>query len=645
MSEQDGLLSSRANASYSATAGPHSGAAEAATVTFNSVRYSLLIRRGPPCCFPPERKEILLGVSGVFQPGMNAVLGPTGSGKSSLLDVIAGRKNPQNLTGTILINGEPPPKNFKCVSGYVVQEDVVMGTLTVRENLLFSAALRLPASVSRYDRGRRVAELLDQLGLTGVADSRIGTQLTRGVSGGERRRTSIGMELIASPKVLFLDEPTTGLDASTANSVMRILRNISRRGTTIIFSIHQPRYEIFKTFDSLTLLSKGQIVYHGDSVTSLDYFQRLGYVCEMHNNPLDFYMDILSGDARPTEVDSAAAKVNFDHQDSVQGWLVATYQGSEVWRDVNARIAPVLEAFSNRQMRGYRPQSTANNPTYQTSFFRQLAVVSQRATKNLLRNPQTSIAQLVLNVLFSVLVGLIYLQIPADTISGVQNRVGVFFFTTMNMVFGNMGALELFLHERTIFVHESVSGYYRVSVYFLAKVFCDLIPMRLVPLMLYSPISYFMIGLNPRLDKFFVYFLNLLLVSMAGSSLAFFLSATVSVFAIATIFLALSFVFMMVFAGLLVNVSTMGEWLSWAKYLSIFRYSMNALSINEMKDLQFCNETANICFDLGNKYLSDQGIPYENEIDLWINEIALGGFIFGFLVLAYVQLRRSGKFR
>ncbi|XP_042371741.1 broad substrate specificity ATP-binding cassette transporter ABCG2-like, partial [Plectropomus leopardus] len=201
-------------------------------------------------------------LSGIMKPGLNAIMGATGSGKSSFLDVLAARKDPAGLSGEVLIDGAHQPPNFKCLSGYVVQDDVVMGTLTVRENFIFSAALRLPVSVSQEEKKQKVDRLIQELGLGRVADSRVGTQLIRGISGGERKRTNIGMELIIDPPVLFLDEPTTGLDASTANSVLLLLKRMADSGRTIILSIHQPRYSIYRLFDSLTLLVSGKQVTH-----------------------------------------------------------------------------------------------------------------------------------------------------------------------------------------------------------------------------------------------------------------------------------------------------------------------------------------------------------------------------------------------
>lgn len=212
------------------------------------------------------------------------------------MDVLAGRKEKRGLKGSILVDGKLQPDNFKCMSGYVVQDDVIMGTLTVKENLMFSANLRLASTVSSQEKEERVDSALEELGIAHVADSKVGTPFIRGVSGGERKRTNIGMELIVNSSVLFLDEPTTGLDANTANTVLRLLHRLSRKGRTIIFSIHQPRYSIFKLFDRMMILSRGLTVYHGPANRATRYFGEIGYQCENMNNPPDFFLDVINGD-------------------------------------------------------------------------------------------------------------------------------------------------------------------------------------------------------------------------------------------------------------------------------------------------------------------------------------------------------------
>lgn len=137
-------------------------------------------------------------------------LGPTGCGKSSLLDILADRKDHHGLEGDVLVDGHPLPSSYKYLVGYVVQDDIISGTLTVRENLMFSANVRLSNDVTNEERRERVEKIIDDLGLQGCSETKVGTEFVRGVSGGERKRACIGMELVLAPKILFLDEPTTG---------------------------------------------------------------------------------------------------------------------------------------------------------------------------------------------------------------------------------------------------------------------------------------------------------------------------------------------------------------------------------------------------------------------------------------------------
>ncbi|XP_072050439.1 broad substrate specificity ATP-binding cassette transporter ABCG2-like [Amphiura filiformis] len=310
-------------------------------MSFHNIHYTVHYKEGR--CKKAE-KTILTGLSGVFKPGLNAIMGPTGGGKTTLLDILAARKDTRGLTGRVLINGNPLPSDFRLISGYVVQEDVVMTTLTVRENLTFSAALRLPSSVNKKEREQRVQDVIQELGLQDCADTRIGDELIRGVSGGERKRTGVGMELIIKPGILFLDEPTTGLDASTAGSVMSLLSQLSRRGRTIIFSIHQPRFQIYSLFNRLHLLSRGETVYHGATTDVLDFFAANGYVCQEHDNPADFLLDSI---LQNQSISSTSATGAVDSNEVTGGRLcnydTVNIQGTE--KKASQRQPPLCECF------------------------------------------------------------------------------------------------------------------------------------------------------------------------------------------------------------------------------------------------------------------------------------------------------------
>uniref|UniRef100_A0AAQ6IQX6 ABC transporter domain-containing protein n=1 Tax=Anabas testudineus TaxID=64144 RepID=A0AAQ6IQX6_ANATE len=596
------------------------------TVKFSHLHY--FVQETRFCRKIDPEKCILKDVSGIMRPGMNAIMGATGSGKTSLLDVLAGRKDPAGLRiGSVLVDGRAVTSELRLSSAYVVQDDILMGTLTVKENLLFSANLRLnPKLYTTTDKHSRVAAIIQDLGLADCANTKVTISINE-----EKKLSLLWTEflrgLITSPSLLFLDEPTTGLDSNTANCIINLLHKLSRRGKTVIFSIHQPRYSIFKQFDHLTLMHKGEVVYAGAADYALDYFTNLGYQIDAFNNPADFFMDITNGEAKSTLESSTDAEC--------QNELATKYQESELCQKV-------LEELNHMNQRtDGEVKSHDEAAKYATSFLYQMRVVCNRTMLNILRNPQTSYAQLALNIFFAILVGLIYYQIPMTLPEALQNRSGAFFFLIINMVFGNLSAVELFIKERAIFIHENSSGYYRTSVYFLSKIFADLLPNRIIPIIVFSAIAYYMMGLKPAFEAFVCFALTMCLVSLAGVSLAFLVSASVSSFAMANILIALPFVFMMVFGGYLVNLNAMLSWLSWLKWISIFRYGLDATFINELKGQLFYNNGTILP---GEIFLKAQGIDY-SMWGFWQNQVALLGIITVCMFLAYVQLRRINRWK
>ncbi|XP_064366458.1 broad substrate specificity ATP-binding cassette transporter ABCG2 isoform X2 [Dromaius novaehollandiae] len=623
------------------------------TLTFHNICYYVKMKSGFLFCKKTVDKEVLRDINGIMRPGLNAILGPTGSGKSSLLDILAARKDPHGLSGDILINGAPQPANFKCTSGYVVQDDVVMGTLTVRENLQFSAALRLPQSVREQEKNERVNQIIKQLGLNKVADSKVGTQFIRGVSGGERKRTSIGMELIIDPAVLFLDEPTTGLDASTANAVLLLLKRMAKQGKTIIFSIHQPRYSIFRLFDNLTLLAEGRMLYHGPAQNAIEYFKSVGYECEAYNNPADFFLDVINGDSTAvamSKTDEANAEITEEHIDrdkTLAEKLAEQYSNSTYYKETKA----ILENFSLGNKK--KTKVIFRQITYASSFCHQLKWVSKRAFKNLIGNPQASIAQLCVTTFLGLLVGAIFFGVK-DDYTGLQNRVGAMFFLTTDQCFSSITAIELFVVEKKLFIHEYISGYYRTSAYFISKLMADLIPMRTLPSIIFTCITYFMLGLKPTAEAFFIMLLTLMMVSYTATSMALAIATGQSVVTLANLLMTLAFVFMIIFSGLLVNLTSIISWLSWLQYFSIPRYGMTALEINELSGLNFCNNTDTTdlndnCLQIsqqwctGDDYLKNQGID-PSSWGLWQNHLALACMIVIFLTISYLKLHFMKKF-
>ncbi|KAF3951183.1 hypothetical protein CMV_023143 [Castanea mollissima] len=242
-----------------------------------------------PCPCPGVR-QVLKDVNCQAKPWeILAIVGPSGAGKSSLLEILAGKHTPQS--GSIFVNQKPIDKaGFKKISGYVTQKDTLFPLLTVEETLMFSAKLRLrlpPAELSS-----RVKSLIQELGLSHVAGVRVGDDRVRGISGGERRRVSIGVDVIHDPKVLILDEPTSGLDSTSALQIIDMLKSMAEtRGRTIILSIHQPGFRIVKLFNSILLLANGCALHHG-TVDQLGVNLRLmGLELPLHVNVVEFAIE------------------------------------------------------------------------------------------------------------------------------------------------------------------------------------------------------------------------------------------------------------------------------------------------------------------------------------------------------------------
>uniref|UniRef100_A0A1I8HH76 Broad substrate specificity ATP-binding cassette transporter ABCG2 n=1 Tax=Macrostomum lignano TaxID=282301 RepID=A0A1I8HH76_9PLAT len=631
------------------------GSARGSVISFRDVGYEVSVKRG------------------LMRPGLNAIMGPTGCGKTSLLDVLACRKDPRCVTGRVLIDGQSPPDNFKRVSGYVVQDDIVMGTLTVRENLYFSASVRLPGNWTREERMQKVEAVIAELGLAKVADSKIGTELIRGVSGGERKRTNIGMELITDPSVLFLDEPTTGLDAFTAGSVIRTMRSLANRGRTVVFSIHQPKYSIYRLFSYLTLLVNGEVIYHGRAGSApLKYFKDLGYICDTHNSPPDFFMDMVHGelpagaaggqaldqadplddeDVEPAvEPDPDAQK---DQSNAIAQHLVNEWRRSQLARSIERSVEEICQGAAQINNGGGSGSGSVrtrqlSRRAYPTGFGNQLLHVSWRTWLNLFRNPQSSVIQLIVYLFFGLSIGTVFFGLDTSLESGIQNRQGLFFFLTLQMVFVNLSAVEVFIKERAVFIHENSSGFYSVLVYFLAKILCDMLPIKTLPVLLFMPIIYFMAQLRLEAGAFLFYQLNLVLATCAACGVAFFVSASVSVFGIANILISIMYVFMMVFGGFLINIASVG-WLSWCRYLSVFYYAYAGLSVNEFSGMRFCPtrpepNVTRTCKD-GSTVLNDQQIPHSTPWNLWSNELGMFCIMLVFLLLCYVQLCRINKYK
>ncbi|KAF5832191.1 hypothetical protein DUNSADRAFT_11998 [Dunaliella salina] len=244
----------------------------------------------------PKERKVLFDCCGVVEPGeVLALMGPSGSGKSTLLQVLGGRSTCR-ISGDMLFNGAPLTKNVKKRLGFVTQDDVLFAELTVYETLFFSAMLRLPRSWPKQKKLDRVEMVMTILGIQKCRDTIIGNSMMRGVSGGERKRVSIGAELLINPSVLFLDEPTSGLDSTTALKLVQTMRQLASGGRTVIASIHQPSSRLYQQMDKLMLLSEGYILYYGHTLAAAHWLAIAGHPLPFGVSVPDHILDLANGD-------------------------------------------------------------------------------------------------------------------------------------------------------------------------------------------------------------------------------------------------------------------------------------------------------------------------------------------------------------
>ncbi|KAG8985416.1 hypothetical protein FRB90_004720, partial [Tulasnella sp. 427] len=559
-------------------------------IEWTEVGYSIRGRRGRGLLSSrgsndfDDGKVILNSISGRVQPGeMMAILGPSGAGKTTLIELLASKNKDGNASGavTFFTPADTAPTRRPRI-GFVDQTDILPPTLTVKEALLFAARLKLPESVSEGDKAARVFEVMQQLGIADLADTRIGGNFGqgRGVSGGEMRRISIGLELVARPEILILDEPTSGLDSSSALKVATVLQQLAKdpeHPTTVIASIHQPSSQLYRTFDQLLVLSKGRTLYSGPGGASpTTYFASRGYPCPDLYNPADHLLDL-----------ATASPVALMTRPEVSG---SSTEGSprkvaETPGEKDAiELGPIHDKPQSRKWVGSNGKLATSHPEslgYAATFLTQLEVLSGREWTNLKRDKSLFIAHFGVAAILGVFCGGLYYK-TGVTIAGFQSRVGCLFFLGSLISFMSLSALYNIVEIKPLFLRERAGRYYSPSAWLLARVLFDVIPLRIIPTIVVSTITYWMAGLAPDAARFFKFLLILVLFALAMALYNFLLACTFRNGGIAILLSALFNLFTMTFAGFFVHLDAIPPVLRWLQWLCPLKYCLEALSVNEV---------------------------------------------------------------
>ena len=495
--------------------------------------------------------------------GLTAIMGPSGAGKTTLLDAISGRAKSVQVQGEVRLNGWiASPKQLRAISSFVMQENILPGTSTVWEYFMFNAMLRMPQQMKREYKRQRVFEIIQQLGLTKVAMSLIGDEFVRGLSGGEKRRLSIGVEILICPPVLFLDEPLSGLDSSNASKVMSILGDIATSGVAVILTLHQPRPDMLLTIDRLMILSAGGCTVYSGPTSQLDtYLGELGQSPPESMTAVDFLLELLVN-----STDQAVARITESYSKSV---LMAD------------EMKQLQQLVLNTE------QTTSSIPAIGTSCsaMYEFALLLKRAVIANVRSPLLITLNLISSLAIAFSVGFIFKNAGTDT-SGIQKRMGSLFFILLYLSMISLGSIPVWHQERKVFLKEHSSGLYRIWTYFLAVVFNEFVLLRSLPPIAFC-LSYYLINLRGGVQSSHIltFLTTLILCNCTLTGIVFVIGAATRKTSLANVIGSVVMLLSALFAGYLLNKSDMSKLISLLSHLSPLEYAFQILLVNEFHGL------------------------------------------------------------
>ncbi|KAH9298064.1 hypothetical protein KI387_029746, partial [Taxus chinensis] len=441
-----------------------------------------------------DRLQLLRDVSGAFRPGiLTALVGVSGAGKTTLMDVLAGRKTGGYIEGSITISGHPKKQEtFARISGYCEQNDIHSPHVTVNESLLYSAWLRLPSEVAPDTRKMFVDEVMELVELTSLRGALVGLPGVNGLSTEQRKRLTIAVELVANPSIIFMDEPTSGLDARAAAIIMRTVRNIVDTGRTIVCTIHQPSIDIFEAFDELFLMKRGgQLIYAGPlghhSNKLVEYFSAIEGVPQIKEgyNPATWMLEVTSIS------EERRLGVNF-------GEIYGT-------SDLFTQNMALIDGLS-KPIPGSRELHFGTK--YSQPFLAQCMACLWKQHWSYWRNPQYTAVRFFFTLIISLMFGTICWDFGSKRSEqqDILNAMGSMYAAVLFVGVTNSSSVQPVISvERMVFYREKAAGMYSALPYAFAQAAIEL-PYILLQAIIYGVVFYSMASFEWTAVKFFWYF-------------------------------------------------------------------------------------------------------------------------------------------
>ncbi len=538
------------------------------SIIFEDITYSIELKDKSNRKFTKTIIDKVTGYANSHE--LTAIMGPSGSGKTSLLNFLTNRINfTSNCKhdGRLFINSKEKPFSYmEDVSSYVMQDDMLFHILTVKETFLFVSRLRRKATAAEHET--EINKLIDELKLKNCENTRIGNETIKGISGGERKRVSIGIEIMSNPSILFLDEPTSGLDSQTSYIVIDFLREIAEsKKIAVVFTIHQPSSNIMSLINRVVMLNKGRLTYQGPTMTKTE--EVFSYLSALHPpvgqlaNPADYFMHAL-------EERNAFYEKNPDGKDLIS---------DNYFRLKHA----LIEEDINNIKKENRKCELRTKQLGNVAFCDQFGVLCKRTYLNVIRNPTALRTRIFMLLVFSFIACSIFYNMSYD-IAGTYNRMGfLFFFTINNFMTLLFSAVLAFPLERGIFLREYANKLYGIVPYYLSKNLIET-PIGLLSTFIYGVIVYYIVGLRPEVQYFFIFLCNFVVLGWLSISMGLFFGASFSSLQTALIITQFSVLPAFLFSGFLINQANMPVWLAWIRFISPFRYSLEASMRNEFEN-------------------------------------------------------------
>ncbi|KAF5936042.1 hypothetical protein HYC85_027171 [Camellia sinensis] len=601
------------------------------TLKFEEVVYKVRLEQKGSCCDATSssvEKTILNGLTGMVCPGeILAMLGPSGSGKTTLLTALGGRLTGK-LSGKITYNGQPFCGSIKRRTGFVAQYDVLYPHLTVAETLLFTALLRLPSSLAKDEKVQHVERVITELGLTRCRNSMIGGPLFRGISGGEKKRVSIGQEMLINPSLLLLDEPTSGLDSTTAQRILTTIKRLASGGRTVITTIHQPSSRLYHMFDKVVLLSEGCPIYYGPASTALEYFSSIGFPTSITINPADLLLDLANGIGTDYKHTIEQGDNTDQERKSVRDALISAYD-----KNISTRLKAELCSLEVNNYNLTKDASTRSNvkpEQWCTSWWHQFKVLLLRGLRER-RYEAFNKLRIFQVISVAVLGGLLWWHTPT---SHIDDRIAMLFFFSVFWGFYPLyNAVFTFPQERSMLIKERSSGMYRLSSYFLSRTVGDL-PLELALPTAFTFIIYWMGGLKPNPVTFILSLLVVLYNVLVAQSLGLAIGAILMDVKQATTLASVTTLVFLIAGGY--YIQQIPPFIVWLKYLSYSYYCYKLLlgvQYNE-NDYYECTNGA---------YCRVADFPAVKSVglnNLWIDVCIMALMLMGYRLVAYLALHR-----